>query len=212
MVGAQTFGGALMTIDDIYVCTGDDPFLGDIIVETLYPNGNGTVNQWVGTDANSVDNYLLVDDQNTSDSVRDSVPGHQDLYVLQNLSVADASVVGVAHEAYVRKGDVGRGVPAAQRGGGGHQRGDPHTERSLVRLPVLPHRQPGHRRGVHGRRGQRVAKRDRDCVTTVLIEPFANLLRWTNSSGASIVVGDRTGTCVQIGTAAARDGAPPPPG
>ena len=55
--------------DDLYICDGTtvpgepvNDFLGDVRVDTLYPNGNGNSSQWVGQDANSTDNYLNVDD------------------------------------------------------------------------------------------------------------------------------------------------------
>lgn len=87
--------------DDVYASYGPDAdFLGDIVVETLYPNGNGTYGEWRGNDGNSVDNYLLVDEAgppNSSDFVRSSVPGQRDTYLMSNLANLTGNIRGVAH-------------------------------------------------------------------------------------------------------------------
>ena len=86
-------------VDDWYVCDTVDAtatqlapnntFLGDCKVEMGRPNGNGAVNAWVGSDANSVDNYLLVDDvSTTTDYVGSNVAGAQDLYQVGNTMAA----------------------------------------------------------------------------------------------------------------------------
>jgi hypothetical protein len=95
--------------DDLYLMSGTgDTFLGDIVIETLYPNGNGNANQWVGSDADSVNNYLLVDEvgvPDTTDYVADSVSGHQDMYTLTDLVHSTGTIVGVCHSAYLAKTD-----------------------------------------------------------------------------------------------------------
>ena len=96
-------------IDDVYVMmgTGDTP-LGDIVVETLYPNGNGNANQFVGSDGDSTNNYLLVDESGTPDTtdyVADSTSGHQDMYALTNLVATTGTVLGVCHSGYLAKTD-----------------------------------------------------------------------------------------------------------
>jgi hypothetical protein len=82
--------------------------LGDIVVETLYPNGNGNANQWLGSDGDSTNNYLLVNETGapvTTDYVADSVSGHQDMYTLTDLVHTTGTVLGVCHSAYAAKTD-----------------------------------------------------------------------------------------------------------
>ena len=96
-------------IDDLYI-SNDSTFLGDVAVETLYPNGNGAANQWVGSDGNSVDNYLLVDETGTpvtADYTGSATAGQQDLYTLTDLVRTTGTVKGVCHQAYAAKNDSG---------------------------------------------------------------------------------------------------------
>jgi hypothetical protein len=95
--------------DDLYVCAGDDdPFLGDLVVETIYPSGNGDVSEWRGSDGNTTDNYLLVDENpiNGSDYVRTSTHGLRDLYQMQNLSLLAGTVLGVQHNIWAGSDDL----------------------------------------------------------------------------------------------------------
>lgn len=95
-------------IDDLYIKVGTDTFMGGITVETLYPNGNGDANAWIGSDGNSVDNYLLVDEAgapNTADYTSTATVGAQDLYQLGNLVHTDGSIVGVCHSAHALRTD-----------------------------------------------------------------------------------------------------------
>lgn len=50
----------------------------------LFPNGNGDLSQWAGSDGNSTDNYLLVDEvpPNTTDYVESNTSGQIDEYEL----------------------------------------------------------------------------------------------------------------------------------
>lgn len=82
--------------DDWYYAT--DGFVGDVAVSTLRPNGNGATNGWLGSDGNSTDNYLHIDEQNVVDSdfVESSADGTKDLYEIQDLSLpANHAVLGV---------------------------------------------------------------------------------------------------------------------
>ena len=93
--------------DDFYLMNGaGDAFLGDIVVETLYPNGNGNANQWLGSDGDSLSNYLLVDEPTpvATDYVASSTTGHQDLYALTDL-VRSLPIVGVCHQALAARVD-----------------------------------------------------------------------------------------------------------
>lgn len=78
--------------DDLYICdsSGSDcnTFLGPIKISHLKPNGNGASSGMTGSDGNSVDNYLLVDETTPNgdvDYVYSAVSGTKDTYNLQNL-------------------------------------------------------------------------------------------------------------------------------
>jgi hypothetical protein len=95
--------------DDCYIMSGaGDTFLGDIIVDTLYPNGNGAANQWLGSDGDSINNYLLVNEAgapNTNTYVGSSTVGQQDLYTIGDVARVGAPIKGVCHAAHVAKSD-----------------------------------------------------------------------------------------------------------
>lgn len=102
-----------MTVDDFYLLnsSGSAPnntFLGDVRVMTVLPNGNGNYSQLTGSDGNSTDNYLLVDEAtvNTSDYVG-GVSGLKDSYTMENLSVSPTTIFGVQEVAYAAKSDAG---------------------------------------------------------------------------------------------------------
>lgn len=63
--------------------------IGQPKIEALVPNGNGASSQWVGSDGNSVDNYLLVDEipSNAADYVESSTTGNRDLYEFSNPAI-----------------------------------------------------------------------------------------------------------------------------
>lgn len=100
-------------IDDVVVCDGtggvNDDFRGDCRVESLYPNGNGNSSVLVGSDGNSTDNYLLVDDTtpNDADYVESSTPGDKDTYAYTNLTSASGTVHGVQMAPRAAKTDAG---------------------------------------------------------------------------------------------------------
>ena len=73
--------------DDVYICdtTGsvNNNFLGELTVEHLRPASDDTA-QFLGSDANSTDNWALVDEAGTyngADYVASSTVGQRDLYV-----------------------------------------------------------------------------------------------------------------------------------
>lgn len=99
--------GENLDFDDLYV--DDAGYLGDKTVVTLLPNGNGSSSDWVGSDGNSTDNYLLVDDPTTSDVtdyVGASVSGKLDLYTMTDLP-AGYSVDAIQEVIYAQKSDAG---------------------------------------------------------------------------------------------------------
>jgi hypothetical protein len=100
-------------IDDLYVCdgTGSAPyndFLGERVVKAKRLVGNGAASQWTGSDGNSTDNYLLLDEDplNTTDYVASSTAGQQDLYAL-SAATGLLSVDAVQVAAYTSKSDSG---------------------------------------------------------------------------------------------------------
>lgn len=101
--------------DDVYILdgTGSAPtndFLGDVRVQTIVPNGNGTTNQLDGSDGNQVDNYLLVDEatpNSDTDYVESSDVGDKDTYNYGAITPAAGTVYGLAIYPWARKTDAG---------------------------------------------------------------------------------------------------------
>jgi hypothetical protein len=111
---SQTLNNVHDVVDDFYICNGagstNNNFLGDVAVETLYPSGDGSSSQFLGSDGNSVSNYLLVDEPNVpilTDYVEDAVSGHRDLYAIGNLVRSSGPVYGVQVTDHVRNSDSG---------------------------------------------------------------------------------------------------------
>lgn len=99
-----------LIVDDLYLCTATttpDAFLGDVVVEQLLPNANGTTNQWLGSDIDSTDNYLNVDEPapSSADWNGDSVVGHQDLYNLPSVTRTGVPIKAICHSAFLSKSD-----------------------------------------------------------------------------------------------------------
>jgi len=98
--------------DDYYIAdgTGGQTFLGDVRVEALFPNGNGNSSQFVGSDSNSTDNYLLVDEttpNGDTDYVESSTVGNKDTYTYTDLTPGSGTVYAVQPIPYARKSDAG---------------------------------------------------------------------------------------------------------
>lgn len=112
-----------MGIDDLYLLdpTGPAPYnarLGDCRVETILPNADGASSQWLGSDANSLLNYQLVDENppSSTDYVGASTTGLRDLYGLTDPSGAGAGdILAVQVQAYMAKSDAG--VPVGNLNG-----------------------------------------------------------------------------------------------
>lgn len=101
-------------IDDLYLnddsgSAPENTFLGEaFVVESCIPTGNGNSSQWVGSDGNSTDNYLLVDDSGNDDTdyVKSGTLNDLDTYALGNLSNSTGTVIGANHHLIARKDDV----------------------------------------------------------------------------------------------------------
>lgn len=132
----QSPGGGPGTFDndDFWVCDtvdqsiaqpgspANNDFLGDVRVECLFPNGNGNSSQLVGSDSNSTDNYLLVDEtayNSDTDYVESSTVTDKDTYAYSGLTSTSGSVVAVQVIAVARKTDAGvRSIATVARSGG----------------------------------------------------------------------------------------------
>lgn len=115
---AHTVSGYIhqIWIDDLYVLNGvsagtpaNNDFLGDISVKALLPNGNGNSSGMTGSDGNSTDNYLLVDEDPvvTADYVESDTQGTKDTYAMETLSDTNVSVLGVQTSIVQAKDDSG---------------------------------------------------------------------------------------------------------
>jgi hypothetical protein len=101
--------------DDVVILdtTGslNNNFLGDVQVKMRKPNGNGNTNQFTGSDADSTDNYLLVDDGAAPDEdttyTEDSVSGNKDLYAYENSPSGTATIFAVNVKTLARKTTAG---------------------------------------------------------------------------------------------------------
>lgn len=104
---------ATVRIDDLYVCDGagstNNDFLGDVRIQAIFPTGNGNTSNLVGSDTNSVDNYLLVDETSpsTADFVESSTVTDKDTYVFGDVTPTTGTVLGVQLVPYAAKTDAG---------------------------------------------------------------------------------------------------------
>jgi hypothetical protein len=106
---------AISRFDDLYACDGDAPspyndYLGDCRVEALFPNGNGTTSGMTGSDGNSTDNYLLVDETSPDDDttyVQSNVVATKDTYNYGSLAVSSGTVYAVQLLPWAKKTDAG---------------------------------------------------------------------------------------------------------
>lgn len=109
--------GQAQWIDDVIIFdTGAadtfDTFVGPIHIHALSPNGNGDRSELTGSDADSTDNYQLVDEVPFSDAdYVEGTSGEADLYAFADVPT-DISVLGVAH--YFRSRDEGGGGVSAR--------------------------------------------------------------------------------------------------
>ena len=100
-------------LDDFYVAdvTGgvNDDFLGPIAVTVKLPNGNGNSSDLTGSDGNSTDNYLLVDEappDGGTTYVESGTEGDKDTYTFEDVS-GTPTVVGVSATVYGQRTQTG---------------------------------------------------------------------------------------------------------
>lgn len=98
-------------LDDLYLCNGlgsvNNDFLGSGTVEARRPNGNGNYSQWTGSDGNSTDNYLLVDDpapnpDDDSTYVEEATTNERDSYTMEDLVATTGTPKAVAVRCLAR--------------------------------------------------------------------------------------------------------------
>lgn len=102
LYGSNT-GGAIWFGDLVIMDTTgsrNNDFLGDVRVEAYRANGNGTTSDFDGSDGDSTNNYLLVDDTtpdtgSPSTYVESSTVGDVDLYDMQSMSHNPDSIFAV---------------------------------------------------------------------------------------------------------------------
>jgi hypothetical protein len=137
--------------DDIYICdlsgSANNDFLGDIKVAALFPNGNGNSSQLDGSDGNTTDNYLLVDEaapDGDTTYVESADIGDKDTYAFENLGNA-GSVKGVQIVPRVRKTDAGeRSIVSVARLSATEEDGpEKALSTSYVYLPDIREEKPG---------------------------------------------------------------------
>lgn len=91
--------------------TGNDPYelIPDVRVDYRPANGNGYLSEFTGSDADSTDNYLHVDETAVDDdtSYVEKLAAGIDAYAVANSPLAGATLVGVTHLSTWRKTDAG---------------------------------------------------------------------------------------------------------
>lgn len=103
------YGSSSVYYDDIYVLDGTgtslNDFLGDVRISTIYPDSNGTYSQGLGSDSNSTDNYLLVNEAVPSAAnYVDLGVGEKDTYGYQNISLGTPSTIyAIKQSSYLQK-------------------------------------------------------------------------------------------------------------
>jgi hypothetical protein len=112
--GFVVSASASIYIDDLYILDAqgstNNNFLGDVRVDAYLPNGNGNYSQFTGSDSNSTDNYLLVDDttpNGDTDYVQSDTVGNYDTYAMTDMSHTPSSIYGVQVSASCKKDDAG---------------------------------------------------------------------------------------------------------
>lgn len=96
------------TYDDFYLTDGAN--LGDCRVESRLPNGNGNSSQMLGSDGNSTDNYLLVDEaapNSDTDYVGSPTVTEKDTYTMQDATPATGTVHAIKVTLVAKKSDAG---------------------------------------------------------------------------------------------------------
>lgn len=98
-------------LSDVYILndtgTTNNNFLGDVAVRTLSPSGDGTYSQLLGSDGDSLSNYLLVDEHpySSTDYVGSATTGQKDAYAMADLPAGVTTIYGVQVNGLMAKTD-----------------------------------------------------------------------------------------------------------
>jgi hypothetical protein len=108
-------GGAVLSFDDLALNNtsnvdgkNDNSWCGEGVVNKVYPDGDGSTNDWFNSAGDHVNNWSYVDEfPHTSDIdyvYHDaSISGHQDQYALSHLSFSGKTILRIYAEARCRK-------------------------------------------------------------------------------------------------------------
>lgn len=132
LIKINGIGISNVDVDDLYICDGagsvNNSFLGDVRVDCYLPDGNGNSSQLVGSDGNSTDNYLLVDEASQNgdtDYVQSSTVNNKDTYTFADMSHTPTSIFGTQLNMIAKKDDSGtRSIASVVRSGGSDYDGD----------------------------------------------------------------------------------------
>lgn len=120
-----SIGNAFTYMDDHYLfdLTGslNNAPIGSLRIQTLFPNGDGNSSQFVGSDGNSTNNSLLVDDPttNTTDYVESGTVGNKDTYAFGDTVATTTLVYGVVPNYVAIRTDTNpRSIAPVVRSGG----------------------------------------------------------------------------------------------
>lgn len=116
-------GAGKIFVDDFGIndttTASDNAWLGDGKIIALTPNGNGDSSQFTGSDGNSTDNYLLVDDTaDDTDYVESGTSGQKDLYQLSNTGLSGITVSRVWVEARAKSTTTATTIKMIHKSGG----------------------------------------------------------------------------------------------
>jgi hypothetical protein len=107
-------GNATADFDDLYVLNTsgsiNNDFLGDTRVDAILPSANGNSSGMTGSDGNSTDNYLLVDEaaaNGDTDYVGSATATTKDTYTFPNLSHTPLTISAVQINMWAKKDDAG---------------------------------------------------------------------------------------------------------
>jgi hypothetical protein len=104
------YQGATYYLDEPWFASGADTIAPcHTRIDALAPNGNGSYSQFTGSDANSTDNYALVDELPFSDTdyVESGTAGEIDTYQYPDLPYTNGSVKGVQQSVRAKNSDAG---------------------------------------------------------------------------------------------------------
>ena len=114
-LGSASTHTGTVDIDDFYILdsSGSAPvntFLGDSRVDCFLPSGNGNSSQLLGSDADSTNNYLLVDEpaeNGNTDYVGSATAAQKDTYAIADMSHNPSLIYGVQNNMWAEKDDAG---------------------------------------------------------------------------------------------------------